>query len=62
MAGTQMFTFWGSAWLSRKCRLSMGLFYGRWGLPLPHKCDIVSVVGAPIAVKQARFSVRIVGE
>lgn len=49
---SQMFTFWGSAWLSRKCRMSVGLFFGRWGLPLPHKCDIVSVLGPPIPVKQ----------
>jgi len=34
--------------LSRKIRTACGLFFGRYGLPLPHATQIVSVVGAPI--------------
>ncbi len=34
--------------LSRKIRTACGLFFGRYGLPLPHPTQIVSVVGAPI--------------
>lgn len=34
--------------LSRKVKTACGLFYGRYGLPLPHPAQIVSVVGTPI--------------
>ncbi|KAK9838528.1 hypothetical protein WJX81_005754 [Elliptochloris bilobata] len=38
--------------LSRKIKTACGFFYGRFFLPLPHPAQIVSVVGAPIAVVQ----------
>jgi len=47
-----MFEFWGSRTLSRRLRVSLGVFWGRWGLPLPRKTDIIALVGAPIPVVQ----------
>lgn len=44
--------------LSRKAKTAFGLFFGRYGLPLPHAAQIVSVVGAPIPgapLPQSRF-------
>lgn len=37
-------------WLSRKLRVSLVLFYGRWGLPIPYRTTIFGVCGAPINV------------
>ena len=47
-----MFDFHGSGQLSRRLRVSLGVFWGRWGLPLPRKTDIIALVGAPIPVVQ----------
>ena len=40
--------------LSRKMKTACGLFYGRYGLPLPHPAQIVSVVGTPIPGARCR--------
>ncbi|BDA49182.1 Diacylglycerol O-acyltransferase 2 [Coccomyxa sp. Obi] len=49
---SQLLTFWGPEKLSRRWRASIGIFWGAWGLPLPRKHPIISLVGAPIPVKQ----------
>ncbi len=50
--GRQMFDFHGSGRLSRRLRVSLGVFWGRWCLPLPCKTDIIGLVGPPIPVIQ----------
>eukprot|EP00468_Gymnochlora_sp_CCMP2014_P011838 CAMPEP_0167763934 /NCGR_PEP_ID=MMETSP0110_2-20121227/13697_1 /TAXON_ID=629695 /ORGANISM="Gymnochlora sp., Strain CCMP2014" /LENGTH=165 /DNA_ID=CAMNT_0007651171 /DNA_START=440 /DNA_END=937 /DNA_ORIENTATION=- len=40
------------AYMSRKLKMSIMLPYGRWGLPIPFRQPILSVVGAPIKVKK----------
>ena len=45
---SQLLTFWGPERLSRRWRASIGIFWGAWGLPLPRKHPIISLVGAPI--------------
>ena len=37
-------------WLSRKLRMSLVLFFGRWGLPIPFRTPVYGVCGAPIVV------------
>ncbi|CAK0786261.1 hypothetical protein CVIRNUC_009474 [Coccomyxa viridis] len=49
---TQLLTFWGTESISRSWRMSVGLFWGAYGLPLPRKSQIISLVGAPIPVQQ----------
>lgn len=48
MGQSQLLTFWGAEKLSRRWRASIGIFWGAWGLPLPRKRPIISLVGAPI--------------
>lgn len=48
MGQTQLLTFWGAENLSRRWRASIGIFWGAWGLPLPRKHPIISLVGSPI--------------
>jgi 1-acyl-sn-glycerol-3-phosphate acyltransferase len=38
--------------LSRQLRMSLVLFHGRWGLPIPYQHPIIAVVGKPIHVVQ----------
>ena len=38
--------------LSRKLKVSLFLFRGRLGLPMPHRVNITMIVGKPIAVKK----------
>lgn len=45
---SQLLTFWGPEKLSRRWRASIGIFWGAWGLPLPRRHPIISLVGAPI--------------
>ncbi|KAK9832853.1 hypothetical protein WJX81_007967 [Elliptochloris bilobata] len=49
---SQLLTFWGNERLSRRCRVTIGVFWGKWGLPLPRKHSIVTFVGKPIPVAQ----------
>ncbi len=39
-------------WLSRKLRISLVLFRGRWGLPIPYRTPIFGVCDAPIYVEK----------
>eukprot|EP01038_Epipyxis_sp_PR26KG_P006045 gene6045-8322_t len=39
-------------WISRKLRVSLVLFYGRWGLPIPFRTTVFGVCGDPIYVQQ----------
>lgn len=48
-----MFSFWGPRGLSRWLRVSIGLFWGRCGLPIPRRHDIISLVGRPISGEQS---------
>ena len=49
LLGAQVLSFAPvSPTLSRKIKTACGLFYGRYGLPLPNPAQIVSVVGTPI--------------
>ena len=45
---TQLLTFWGTEKISRTWRASVGLFWGQWGLPLPRKHQIITLVAPPI--------------
>ncbi|KAK9908698.1 hypothetical protein WJX75_001591 [Coccomyxa subellipsoidea] len=53
IGNSQMFSFWGPKSLSRWLRVSVGIFWGRFGLPLPRRHDIISLLGRPIPVRQA---------
>ena len=48
LGNSQMLSFWGPVGLSRRLRMSVGIFWGAYGLPLPRKHDLVSVAGFPI--------------
>ncbi len=48
---SQLFTFWGAESIMRQMGILVGLFYGRWYLPLPCNHDILSAAGYPIAGK-----------
>jgi hypothetical protein len=48
LGSSQMLRCTGSSEWSRKMRASVCVFWGRWGLPLPYKHDIVSLVGTPL--------------
>eukprot|EP00462_Mataza_sp_D1_P016850 CAMPEP_0175167606 /NCGR_PEP_ID=MMETSP0087-20121206/28444_1 /TAXON_ID=136419 /ORGANISM="Unknown Unknown, Strain D1" /LENGTH=153 /DNA_ID=CAMNT_0016457531 /DNA_START=501 /DNA_END=962 /DNA_ORIENTATION=- len=40
---------WGiMEWLSRKFRVSLFIPYGRWGLPIPFRCNITMAYADPI--------------
>ncbi|KAK9918066.1 hypothetical protein WJX75_000903 [Coccomyxa subellipsoidea] len=52
LGSSQMLRCTGSSDWSRRMRMSMCVFWGRWGLPLPYKHDIVSLVGTPVTVVQ----------
>lgn len=46
----------GPPWLqrlSRKMRASVGIIYGRWGLPVPRRVPIFQVTGKPLQVGPA---------
>ena len=48
LGASQLLAFWGSERLSRRARVCCGLFFGRAGLPLPRRHDILTLVGAPV--------------
>ena len=48
MGSSQMFRFTGNKEWSREMRAAVCLFWGRGGLPLPYKHDIISLVGEPV--------------
>lgn len=45
---SQLLTSWGSEEFSRKYRISLIFFWGQWGLPLPRRHPIISLIGSPI--------------
>lgn len=47
-----MLSFAGSERVSRQLRATVGAFWGRYHLPLPHRTDIIMAMGPPIPVKQ----------
>ena len=48
LGDSQLLDFWGFKWLSRKLRASLGVVWGRWGLPLPRQHDLIALVDYPI--------------
>lgn len=56
LGSSQMLRCTGSSDWSRRMRMSMCVFWGRWGLPLPYKHDIVSLVGTPVTGESPPFS------
>lgn len=46
----QVFVYKGSETLSRRLRCAIGIFYGRWYLPIPNKIRLTVLVGKPISV------------
>ena len=48
LGDSQLFNFKGFPWLSRKLRMSLGIIWGHWGLPLPRQHDLIALVGYPI--------------
>ncbi|DBB16583.1 hypothetical protein WJX82_009621 [Trebouxia sp. C0006] len=47
---SQVFVYKGSETLSRRLRCAIGIFYGRWYLPIPNKIRLTVLVGKPINV------------
>jgi 2-acylglycerol O-acyltransferase 2 len=47
---SQVFSYTGVESLSRRLRATVGIFWGRWGLPLPLKTDLILAMGEPITV------------
>ena len=45
---SQLLTFWGTEEWSRKYRISLGIFWGAYYLPLPRRHPIISLIGPPI--------------
>ncbi|KAK9903270.1 hypothetical protein WJX75_001551 [Coccomyxa subellipsoidea] len=48
-----MLDFWGSCALSRRLRAVVGVFWGRWWLPVPRRCPIITVIGRPVKVNRS---------
>jgi 1-acyl-sn-glycerol-3-phosphate acyltransferase len=46
---------WGvMQWLSRKLQISIVLFSGRWGLPIPYRTPLLSITGDKIVVAKVQ--------
>ena len=45
---SQLLTFWGTEQISRRWRASVGVFWGAYGLPLPRRHPIITLIGSPI--------------
>ena len=52
IGASQLLRFVGWPRLSRWLRATVGFWCGVWGSPLPHRHDVVTVVGEPIDVVQ----------
>ncbi len=48
LGASQLLGFWGSERASRRVRMCCGLFFGAWGLPLPRRHALLTLVGAPV--------------
>ena len=53
LGNSQLLTYCGSEWLSRKARTTIGMFWGWRGLPIPYPHDIITCVGFPIKGKDS---------
>ena len=51
LGNSQILTYFGSEWLSRKARATVGMFWGWRGLPIPYQHDIITCAGIPIKGK-----------
>lgn len=49
---SQLLTFKGSEVLSRKYKISLGIWFGWYYLPIPRPHKLITIVGKPISVKQ----------
>lgn len=57
IGNTEAFKVWYDSfgimeWLSRKLKVSIFLPYGRWGLPIPFRCNVTMLFGTPIRVEK----------
>ena len=50
----QVFVYKGFERLSRQLRCAIGIFYGRWYLPVPQKVQLTVLVGSPIKVNKVQ--------
>ena len=48
LGSSQMFRCSGHARWSRYLKATVAVFWGQYGLPMPYKHDIISLVGKPI--------------
>ena len=48
LGASQLLTFKGSAWLSRKLQISLGVFWGWRFTPIPRPHPMITLVGRPI--------------
>jgi hypothetical protein len=53
LGNSQLLSFVGLPGLSRRLRLSVGLFFGVLGSPYPHRTRMLTVVGDPLEVVQS---------
>jgi len=58
LGASQLLGFWGSEAASRRARMCCGLFFGAWGLPLPRRHAILTLVGAPVPGAPRRPAAR----
>jgi hypothetical protein len=58
LGASQLLGFWGSEAASRRARMCCGLFFGAWGLPLPRRHAILTLVGAPVPGAPRRRAAR----
>jgi 1-acyl-sn-glycerol-3-phosphate acyltransferase len=52
LGNSQLLSFVGLPGLSRRLRVSVGLFFGLGGSPYPHRPRMLTVVGDPLEVEQ----------
>ena len=48
LGNSQQLSFRGWPWLSRRCRVMLGVMWGVWGLPIPRQAELITLVGEPI--------------
>ena len=59
LGSSQMLRCTGHAAWSRYLKASVALFWGRFGLPLPYKHDIISLVGPPLPGEEPEGQLRV---
>ena len=58
LGNSQLLSFVGLPGLSRRLRISVGLFFGVAGTPYPHRPRMLTVVGDPLPVEQCASPTR----